>query len=81
MSLPKLFNALNSLSLAFPIAGSTLLGMATAGQGFEEDLVNRPKETIGKIAGANLLKGTFDIHYLENNFQLIWCSIKQFNWF
>ncbi len=49
-----------ALSLAFPIAGSTLLGMATAGQGFEEDLVNRPKETIGKIAGANLLKGTFE---------------------
>ena len=35
-----------ALSLAFPIAGSALLGMATAGQGFEEDLINRPKENL-----------------------------------
>jgi hypothetical protein len=49
-----------ALSLAFPIAGSALLGMATAGQGFEEDLINRPKENLANIAGANLLKGAFE---------------------
>ena len=46
-----------ALSVAFPIAGSVLLGAGTAGQGFEEDLINRPKESIANIYSANMLKG------------------------
>jgi len=46
-----------ALSVAFPIAGSVLLGAGTAGQGFEEDLINRPDEILPNIYSANLLKG------------------------
>jgi hypothetical protein len=63
-----------ALSIAFPVAGSLMLGMSTAGSGLEDDLVRRPKETLEKIYSANLLKGTFEtgMEYLgAKSFRLI----------
>jgi len=46
-----------ALSIAFPVVGSSILGMSTAGQEFERELKENPNESVAKIAGASLLKG------------------------